>query len=360
MINAEAVENLSDLFAIKILKAFDNNHQSVKATSTIAKALKELYRYFEPSYFSGKFFLCKHLNDESVFDEASGTVLYDKNILLNKTKGNIIMQVFEDKRIMLWEDVETDDLLKRNDCLTYFFEKNKEFFFANNEKVEIPYAPPGSMFATQFYDLTQALNEYKLQRVLYSSCPLFTEAWFDKNRIFLKAGGSGKNIPEKHLQQSLYNYLSTNMNLRGTTPVLREFNLIGETPKPIDISVFWGEANRTALIEVKWLGKSKNVDNKVTSDYKNAKANTSFKEVKEKYFDPAKGNMSKTILKVYLVVIDAQREGTDNDTTELTVANGMYYQDIELVIDEDKRFYDSIPEFERPIRMFAAPICSKA
>lgn len=359
MITPETIENISQFFAIKILKAFDHNHQSMKAMSTLAKSLRELYRYFEPSFFNGKFYIFKHFADNFIFDEANGSVIYDKNMLLNKTEGNIFIQVFENKRFITWEDVNTDNLLGREDVLIYFFEGNREYFFARQEKIEIPYDPPGSMFAPQFYELTKALNDYKIQRVLHSSCPFFSDAWFDKNRIFFKAGGSGSNIPEKHLQVSLFHYLDTTMNLRGITPVLREFNLVGDTPKPVDIAVHWGEANRTALIEVKWLGQSKNPDNKITTEHSNGKASKGLKQLKENYFDPARANMPRAILKAYLVVIDARREGTSDDTTELTVKEGMYYQNVELIIDEDKRFYESIPEFEIPVRMFAAPICTK-
>lgn len=355
MSDTQIIENISGHFAIQIYKAFNHSDQSIKALEIIAKSLrKELYRYFEPSFFSGKFFVCKHFDDAFILDEKDGVEIYDKNILLNITDGVIVIQVLNNDRLMMWENVNTDAIFGRDDMLTYLFEENKEYFFANAEKIEIPFAPPGSMFATQFYELAKALNDYKTQRVFRSTCPIFSEAWFDDNHIFFKGGG--KDIPEKHLQQSLHHYLDTNMNLRGITPILREFNVLGDTPKPVDIVVNWGEANRLALIEVKWLGKSIPASGN-PARHDNSRANEGIKDLKEKYFDQAQANMPRTIIKAYLIVIDARRHGTNRNTVTISYADGRYYENIELTIDGDKRFYQSIPGFEKPIRMFAAPIC---
>ena len=347
------IENKSQNYPLKIYKAFNHNEQSMDALQFAAQVLKDLYRNFEPSLFKGQFFVCKHFDDAFIFEEATGFPMYDKNVLLKKTDGVIVIQAFEDGRLILWEGIDTSPLFENGNVLTYLFENNKEYFIANKEKIDITFYPYGSRFATQYFDLVKALDDYRVQKVFHSSCPIFSSSWFDENRIFFKGGG--KDIPEMYLQQSLYNYLNTNLNLRGTTLVIREFNVIGNHPKPVDIMINWGEANRVALIEVKWLGKSIGKTGK-PSRHDNARANKGMTQLKG-YFDTAQTNLPLTIIKSYLVVIDARRNQTKAGTVSISVKDGMHYQNIELTIDTDKEFYNSVAGFEKPIRMFAAPIC---
>jgi hypothetical protein len=354
MLERETLENKSQNYPLKIYKAFNHNEQSMDTLQFMAQELKELYRFFEPALFKGQFFVCKHFKDTFVFDEKLGSLMYDRNPLLNKDTGIIVIQLFGDGRLMYWEGIDTSILFEIDNVLTYMFEGNKEFFIANKEKINITLYPYGSRFATQYFELAKALEDYKVQKVFRSTCPIFSEAWFDDNHIFFKGGG--KDIPEKYLQKSLYHYLETNLNLRGITPVLREFNVIGKTPKPVDLLIMWGEANRVALIEVKWLGKSIGKEGN-PSRHDNSRANEGIKQLKG-YFDTAQANMSLTIIKSYLVVIDARRNRTKKGTVTISTKDGMHYQNIELTIDADKRFYDSVSGFEKPIRMFTAPICS--
>src|ERR1051325_4261476 len=125
------ISSISNYYPIKILKAFKNNEQSVKSLEVIVNSLVEIYRYFEPSFFTGEFFVCKSFDDVDCFDPNTGVVLYDKNILLNKTAGIIIVQVSTDGKLILWENQNPQSLLTRHDTLTYLYKNNKEYFFAN-------------------------------------------------------------------------------------------------------------------------------------------------------------------------------------------------------------------------------------
>lgn len=352
MAETEIIENISTHFTIQIYQACDHNERSIKALEIIAKSLKELYRYFEPTFFSGQFFLCKNFNDDPLFDTKDGQPIIDKtSVLFNRTDGTIVIQVGDDGRFTIWDNPQTDGLQNRNDTLVYLFENDTECFLANGQQINIPYDPPGSMFADHYYNLIQVLERYKIERVLRSSCPFFSLSWTDKNRCILFKGG-----PEKDIQDSLEDFLSA--NLRGISmEINREFNLGGGEPKPVDIRVHWNEANRIALLEVKWLGKSIGDRGQITADWSDQKVNQGLVQLKG-YFDTAQKDFPFAIVKAFLIVIDGRRNNTTKDTIQISYADGMHFQYVDLVIDADKRYFESIPGFERPVRMFAAPIVS--
>ncbi len=344
-------------YLIQVYKAFEHNEVSVQAVDKIATSLNDIYRYFEPSFFQGDFFVIKDFADKIVLDESKGIqIQFEKNILLNKTTGTLIIQVFEDVKLFLWENEKPDALFNKSDCLIYHFSHNIEKLYAYKEVIDITITPIGSRYATQFSELKNALNTYGQKRIYHSSCPHFKNSWFDNNRIFFKGGG--KNIPEKFMQESLYEFLSTYLTLRGISiEVLREFNVDSDKPKPVDIRIHWREANRVALIEIKWMGTVRKDDGTISYSHGNPRANSGIAQVKG-YFDSAHEDMPTTIIKSYLVVIDGRRNNLTDAATTISYADGMHYKDVDIDIDDDKKFHESIPGIEKPIKMFAAPICS--
>lgn len=358
MEDKEIITAISSSYPIEILKAYDKDLRSMKSLELIAKSLNDIYRYFEPSFFKGNFYVCNHFNDDITLNEVTGKIInHNKNILLNKTSGNIIIQIFNDGKLILWENEDPNSLIGRVDALTYFFNSNKEYFYAYNAKIDITTYPVGSRFATHYIELKEALGTYSVERIFHSSCPHFFGVWYDANRIFLRGEGSGKNIPEEFIQKSLHEFLTIFLSLRGVSiEVLREFNVGGEKPKPVDIRIQWKEANRIALIEVKWLGTVKGSDGKIAYNHDNSKANAGIIQLKG-YYDSALRDMPATIIKPFLVVIDGRRKNLTETTTTISYADGMFYKDVDLVIDDDKKFHESIIGFEPPIRMFSAPKC---
>ena len=354
----EIVRTLSGHYTYKIIKAFGINDPAVKAIEVIAKSLTDIYRYFEPNFFKGDFFVCKNLDDNLCYDELKGARLYDKSFLLNKTDGLMIIQVFNDNsKMIIWEDQNPNELFKQSTTLTYHFKNNKEYFFANGENIDITMYNEGSRFATHFINLGEELQNYSKCKILKSSCKHFSDSWANPNRLFFRGGGSGSNIPEQFMQLSLYEFL--NSVFRGISmESSREYNLLGYSlkPKPVDIKINWREANRSALIEIKFIGTvKKDSDGKIYS-HNDARANEGITQLKG-YHDKAYTDNPTTIIKSYLVVIDGRRNNLTPDATTINVANGMHYKDKDIVIDADKRFHETIVGFEKPIRMFVEPIC---
>lgn len=359
----EMVRNLTNHYTYKVEKAYDNNEASSKALEVIAKSLKEIYRYFEPSFFEGDFYMCKNLNDENCLDEGSFTLLYDKNILLNKTRGTLVIQVFNDDSKMCFSESQNIEnlLAKQDNTLVYHFKKNKEYFYANRETVDITFYNNGSRFATQFNDLVDALNDYATKKIRQSSCGHFSQSWSntDSNRLFFKGGGRGNNIPEKFMQESLYEFLDSNFTRGISMESSREFNIVGDysKPKPVDVKVVWRESNRAALIEVKFMGAVKKESDGEIYNLSDPRANKGITQLKG-YHDSVKSDLPTTIIKSYLVVIDGRRNNLSAAQTTINTTDGMYFRDTEIVIDDDKKFHETIQGFEKPIRMFVEPLCS--
>lgn len=355
----EIIRNLSNHYSAQVMRAFGNVDPASKALEVIAKSLNEIYRYIEPCFFLGDFFVCKSLIDKSCYDEAAGTLLYDKNILLNRTNGLMIVQVFGDSgKMILWENQDPNELFKQNDTLIYHFNNNKEYFFANGSKIDLTIYSTGSRFATQFNDLAEALHQYSQTKILKSTCQHFIKSWSDANRLFFRGGGSGNNIPEEFMQISLHEFLSSFFARGITMESSREYNAVGDfsKPKPVDVRINWREANRTALIEIKFIGTVKKDSDGEIYEHSNPRANKGITQLKG-YHDAVSSDTPTTIIKSFLVVIDGRRNNLTKDQTTISVTDGMHYRNVDIIIDDDKCFHASIQGFEKPIRMFAEPIC---
>jgi len=98
-----------------------------------------------------------------------------------------------------------------------------------------------------FKDLRQALLAYRDSMARTSKCHLLREAWADDNRLWFRTK------PEYRLRRALHNYLYS--YLRHDDIDLREEQNVDDS-HPVDIKILWRMENRTAIIEVKWLGKS--------------------------------------------------------------------------------------------------------
>ncbi len=356
----EIVRNLSEQYFYKVILSFDEIGSATKALEITAKSLNEIYRYFEPSFFKGDFYVCKNFHDKLCFNKSNGTPLYDKNILLNRTDGLLIIQVFnESGKMLLWENQDPNELLEQKTSLTYHFKNNRECFFANGKEIDVTIYDNGSRYASQYIDLVEALQQYSITKIRKSSCNHFCNSWADANRLFFKGGGSGSNIPEKYMQLSLHEFLSTYLTKGISIEPLREQNVVGNSdkPKPVDIKIQWREANRMALIEIKFMGTvKKESDGKIYKHY-DSRANEGISQLKG-YHDAASTDSPTTILKSYLIVIDGRRKNLTPDKTTINSADGIYYKDLDIDIYNHNKFYESIIGFEKPIRMFTEPICS--
>ena len=335
-----------------LIKAFAITKDSlyVKLTTTIVKFVKEIYRHIEPSHFGGEIVVFAKADDKVFFVEEEAEKLYDYAII-SSDFDRVAFQLFQNEELPLFyneiEQTKIQSLIDSTAYVAYIFNQEGEFFYVNREKIVVmnKYSCP-SIFALQYHYLNEELHRFKQETVRKVSSQLFKACWADVNHIYFV------NKPEEPIQISLAQYL--NDSLRGVN-VVREYNL--GASKPVDVRVFWREANRAALIEVKLMGRSLKQNGDVNSyEYTNQRANEGMEQIKE-YIDLGDSDSPNVITKGYLIVVDGRRNNVAKKISEISVTDGMYYSKTELDISPGLKFYDSHKNIVKPIRMFAEPIC---
>jgi len=340
---------IAEDYLLQIYKSSNCNDGIAKCAVQLFEEIKDIYRFKEPSHFKNDFIVCISLDNKIISSKNSINIKYDKTRLLTTTSYNIIIQIMDQEHLM-WTNLNKDSILKNKDVLFYIFKKGTEYFSFNNKIINIlPFKKKYSIYSPYFDILENELNDYYIYRILNSTCEIFNKSWADEKRIYFK------NKPEEEIQKSLTEYLRS--TLRNQVEVIvREYNL--STKKPVDICVHWGTANRSALIEVKWLGVSlnKNNNNKST-EYTNSRATDGMKQLKE-YLDLMARDAPGIITKGYLVIIDGRRKGISKKIVSVICEkDGLYYESKEISIPSGYDYSNTIYNFEPPIRMFARPVC---
>ena len=127
------------------------------------------------------------------------------------------------------------------------------------------------------------------------------------------------------------------------------------TVSPVDIKILWRMENRTAIIEVKWIGQSINLSKrKITSNHMDVRARKGAKQLAE-YLEDHRQEAAKENTRGYLVVFDCRRRKLKPTMAEIARDNGMYYHNRE--IDFNPQYHKSRQDFDEPIRMFLEPVC---
>lgn len=346
--------DIANTFPTNVFRHFNYAEDATNAVGYLSEVLNEIYNFIEPGFYEKQIFVIKNLKDEIVLPKENA-----ENIRINKArlfdcKTDIVIQIFDNKEILLWENKNIEHIFKDNNNITYHYQSNTERIILSDKEIDITNCSFGSRFSNEFNELETQLINYKLHKARYSSCPILSDSWTTNKRIFFKAGG--KDIPEVFLQKSLHNFIKDLHIFKGDVGQFdpaRE-HILGAS-KPVDIIVRWEKSNRIALIEIKWLGKSFH-DGQIKSTHNNSRANEGFIQLKQ-YFDLAKQDNPNKIIKCYLVVIDARRWQTSENTVTISHLNGMHYKNQEITLDEDKQFHQTYKNINAPIRMFVEPIC---
>jgi hypothetical protein len=348
------LESISNSFPHNVLKEFNYSEAATLAIEIINKELHELFNFIEPGLFDKRIVVIKNINDDIIFPHRDSINLAMNKALLFNYDKEIVIQLFSNRNILMWDNVNIDTIFNCEDNIIYQFESNKEKFFVRNKEIDVTICSFGSRYSDEFDELELQLSRFYLHKIKYSSCPIFNESWSSDKKIFFKGGG--KNIPENYMQKSLQNFLKDLSIFKGEIGQFeptREHNL--DARKPVDIIVRWEKSNRIALIEIKWMGKSVH-NGQIRSEHSNNRANEGFKQLKD-YFDLAKRDNPNKLIKCYLIVIDARRWKTNAQTTAISFKNGMYYAEKDIKLDDDKKYHLIYKNIHAPIRMFAEPIC---
>jgi hypothetical protein len=281
--------------------------------------------------------------DESVLP-SSPTVAQDIPSLVEVACTSCVIRLRE-RGYDYWRGPVVDIPAISKKAVVYMFEEGNEKFIVNgvDHLVKAVDTAQRSFFARPtFGSLREALQRYR-PRIRHSSCFLFAEAWEDGNRLFFRSHA------EKHMRRSLLQYLDNVLRDAEVRP-----EQIVDESHPVDIKVTWMYTTRLALIEIKWLGKSR-VDGQITASYDDSRANKGAKQLAD-YLDANRTRAPEHQTKGYLVVVDGRRRNLNNESQSVTREDGLHYANIAIKFAPE--YHKVRDDFEEPTRIFVEPICT--
>ena len=349
MINYENLQSLAKQLpaAVAVMTFAEPGNAAIKV---VYRTCQRLFATIDPSQLGGPVVVFSQAQARSVSFQSSGTEISSIDEVQAYVSTGFSLEVDSSTNALrLWpgDPPFAVDELRASDVI-FVHDNGNETFLISDSDVPIArvFAGVQSIFSAPHYsDLANALANYRYPVVRHSDCPILETVSHDPNRLFLK------NKPEDTIQKSLQRYLY--YTLRGDAEVMREQNV--DDAHPVDIRVTFHFSNRVALIEVKWLGKSKHPDGSPATQYTPVRAVDGAHQLAG-YLDCFADSSPSSVVKGYLVVLDARRRRLTNHATTIAAEDGMYYANSE--IEFEPRYEDQRSDFHQPLLMFAAPICS--
>ena len=262
------------------------------------------------------------------------------------------VELLPDGAMVMFESANGIDLVAAaQDGVVYRYEGRSDRILAKEHDVFVPkvLSELASAFSNPTLDsLAEALAWYG-DFVLETKCHLLADVW--------EGGVHGPrlvlvNKPEAQMRRSLAQAL--NMLLRDV--VVRPEQNTDES-KPVDIRIEWFASGASALVEIKWLGRSTAKSRKPTpeptyTEYDEARARSGAKQLAD-YMDRQVRNSSATSPRGYLVVFDARRRNVAGANDALSEYDALHFEKSEITYDPD--FASIRPDFELPVRFFLRP-----
>src|SRR5260370_30762246 len=124
------------------------------------------------------------------------------------------------------------------------------------------------------------------------------------------------------MRRSLTHFLKSRL---GASYEVRPEQPMGES-NPVDIKVTYTPAKRLMIIEIKWLGDSRNDAGGIGVTHRDARAKDGAKQLAD-YLDRNAAQAPLHVTQGYYVIIDAPRRGLREDPTTVSKEDGLYQPD---------------------------------
>lgn len=344
-VNVEIMREIATrLFVPVVHSAFGD-----AGTAALRELLAFLPRYFafaDPEYIGGTLFVARGLEPGAMRMAVVGTELLQAHIdhLPQQSAGDILIELLDTGTFRVWQNAIVDVARASEISILYRFTPGREDFIVNNQSCPVLNPAPEhlSVFARPtFKSLADALEDYKRLLIRTSKCHVFRNVWDSDQRLFFVPG------PELQMRRSLEQFLYS--RLRDVSVLVEQ---VVDESHPVDVKVSWTFTRAEALIEIKWLGKSRRGDKVVT--YTDQRARDGAQQLAQ-YLDGYRTSNPNVIARGHLVIIDGRRRGLNSGASSVNVSAGMYYENKE--IDYNPKFHEQRSDFAVPVRMFAEPVC---
>jgi hypothetical protein len=318
----------------------------VRAFRELSKALCDIYRHVEPEHISSRLIVFRCVEGQTCPLNSAGSVsITDVATLSQQIGGGEVLEITATGTFRFWRGISVDVGGLARVAVVYSIESHVEFIHAGGNRCGIEkLGNYTSAYATPcFSELRQALEQYKSRSARMTSCRILSEVWYEPARLFFK------KKPEATMRNSLVQYLDNFM--RGVE-VRPEQNM--DDSHPVDIKVTYQFTNRLAVIEIKWLGKSKKPNGDAATAYSAERARDGAGQLAD-YLDQNRVSAPVHVSRGYLIVFDGRRRNLNENSTSTNRADGMHYENEE--IEYDPQYDQTRVDFDPPIRMFMEPIC---
>ncbi|MDE0670366.1 MAG: hypothetical protein OXH72_01290 [Caldilineaceae bacterium] len=348
MIDHEALNTLARSHVVPRAAQHFNRGGEI-AVSSVIRTCAKVFDVIDPAHMVGTTIVLAPATSDYAVDRSKGQPIVSLHSLLNYLQTGFVLEINPDTSAMfVWHYPPPFNILQTSiNAVVFAHHQGSEHFLIAKSKTHLPrlYAGRQSFFSRPSYiTLEETLEFYRTRVVPNAECEILKQVWYCENKLFLKAK------PEDNIRDSLIAFLRA--SLRFSAEVMPEQNV---NPKnPVDIRVtFLFSPNPVALIEIKWLGKSKSADDNITVSYNNSRAVQGACQLIN-YLDSFSMS-SHSLAKGYLVVLDGRRAKLNRNSKYIEVEHGLRYRDSEIVLPTElsKRCAHSLSV----IRMFAPPKC---
>ena len=318
----------------------------VDSFKRIVETVSELYQRFDPALRSRRLlvFAATDADIPPLFANAAAARI---DSIDHEFGSSDVIQILDDGQVALLTDETVDAVALSQYGVVYAFLLGKEHIYAKGQPFLLVNPLPtlhASVFSRPTYrSLEEALEIYRVRIARDTSCIILMGIWDSANRICFK------KKPEATMRQSLYQFLSGHLQDAEVRP---EQN--NDESHPVDIKVGWLFSIQRAIIEIKWLGDSRDAG-KITTAYRPARANDGAAQLAS-YLDQSRTWGANVRTRGYLVVFDGRRQNVSNATQTLNEVDGIFYRDQE--IDYDPNFAQLRSDFAQPVRFFMNPVLS--
>lgn len=346
----EAVEEAA-LQSFRVLVRHKFGDAGLVKLDAVSSTAIRLHRSMEPSACPQLVVFQTLQDDERPFRAEAAQEVDGPAALETQPQVELCVQVLANGRLLVWraEERNTEDLSAM--AVVYELRAGVASILAGGQRLELTapcYGRHGPFDPPSFAELAAGLDRYAERMVRKSTCEVLQGVWWDDNRLFLRAR------PERDMRRSLTQFLRS--YFREDVEVRPE-QAVDES-KPVDIKVTWNRSNRRAIIEVKWMGQSRDPeDGSFRTLYTAARAREGADQLAE-YLDRGNAHAAGHVTWGYLVVIDARRAALTPDTQHLSREDAFRFRDAD--VEYDPEYHTSRNDFERPRRMFAEPKCDLA
>ena len=315
-------------FAAIVYEQFE--HRGVEALKRLLAGCRILFAHIAPRSLPDGVMAFAQLSESECPRPFRGEEIADPVLLTSKALDGVRVQILDSNVFLLVQcDLPTPQEVSSH-AVVYTYRDGAETFYANGHTAPVFNVGLGSesIFEVQaFGSLRDALPHYYTRLAQRSTCRILSDIWHDSDHLFLC------EKPEQNMRHSLLNFLRG--HLRGNIEVRPEQNV--DDTHPVDLKVTWFNSNRLALIEIKWLGISKSLDDgHITTEYSASRAVAGAVQLAN-YLDRNRSEAPLAITRGYLVVFDARRGGLRRDPPDLSPT--ALYKYVRQEIEYDPKYH---------------------